>query len=111
MESNIKLGYTDWAVSSAFYAMYHMILALLYKLGYEGDNQECSINAIEYFILIKKIDLDIKYVKMIDPNIDNSIIKLRERFQYGAETKVDKETLSLIRDNAKEFVQKLQELI
>ena len=31
MDSNIKLGYKDWAVSSAFYAMYHAVLALLYK--------------------------------------------------------------------------------
>ena len=111
MNSNIKLGYNDWAVSSAFYAMYHAILALLYKMGYESTNQECSINAIEYFILVKKIDLDAKYIKMIDPNVDDSIIKLRERFQYGSETKVSNEILSLIKNNAKEFVEKFQELI
>ena len=111
MESNIELGYSDWAISSAFYAMYHAILALLYKLGCESTNQECSINAIEYFILNKKIDLDIKYLKMIDPNVDNSIIKLRERFQYGSEIKVSNELLSLTRNNAKEFVEKFQELI
>ena len=111
MESDIEKGYSDWAVSSAFYAMYHAVLALLYKLGYESENQECSINAIEYFILIKKIDLDIKYVKMIDPNIEESIIKLRERFQYGSETKVSSEILNTVRKNAKEFVEKFQELI
>ena len=110
-DSNIKLGYSDWAVSSAFYAMYHAILALLYKLSYESKNQECSINAIEYFILTEKIDLDIKYIKMIDPNVEDSIIKLRERFQYGTETKIDSQTLSLIKDNAKEFGEKFQELL
>ncbi|MEK6907436.1 MAG: HEPN domain-containing protein [Nanoarchaeota archaeon] len=111
MESDIEGGYSDWAISSAFYAMYHATLALLYKLGYESTNQECSINAIEYFILINKINLDIKYIKMIDPNVEDSIIKLRERFQYGSETKVNQEILSLIRNNAKEFVEKFQELI
>src|SRR3989344_3794058 len=110
-ESNIELGYSDWAVSSSFYAMYHAILALLYKLGYESTNQECSIAAIEYFILTKKIDLDIKYMRMIDPNVDDSIIKLRERFQYGSETKVSDEILSIIKNNAKEFVEKFQEVI
>ncbi len=110
-ESNINLGYSDWAVSSSFYAMYHAILALLYKLGYESTNQECSIIAIEYFILSKKIDVDIKYIKMIDPNVEGSIIKLRERFQYGTETKISKETLTNIQNNAKEFVEKFQELI
>ncbi len=110
-DSHIKLGFSDWAVSSAFYAMYHAILALLYKLGYESTNQECSINAIEYFILTKKINLDIKYIKMIDPNVESSFIKLRERFQYGTETKIDAQTMSLIKDNAKEFVEKFEELI
>jgi len=110
-ESNIKKGYSDWAVSSSFYAMYHAVLALLYKLGYESRNQECSIAAIEYFILTKKVDMDIKYIKMLDPEIENSIIKLRERFQYGTETKINKETLRAIIDNAKEFVEKFQEQI
>ena len=110
-DSNIKLGYSDWAVSSAFYAMYHAILALLYKLGYESTNQECSINAIEYFILTKKIKLDIKYIKMIDPKVDNSVIRLRERFQYGTETKISSEAIATIKDNAKDFVEKFQELI
>ncbi len=110
-ESNIELGYSDWAVSSSFYAMYHAVLALLYKLGYESTNQECSIAAVEYFIINKKIDLDLKYIKMIDPNVEESIIKLRERFQYGTETKISKETLKTIQNNAKEFVEKFQELI
>ena len=110
-DSNIKLGYSDWAVSSAFYAMYHAILALLYKLGYESTNQECSINAIEYFILTNRINLDIKYIKMIDPNVDNSIIRLRERFQYGTETMISSEAITTIKDNAKDFVEKFQELI
>lgn len=111
MESDIEKGYLDWAVSSAFYAMYHVILALLYKLGYESTNQECSINAMEYLILTKRINLDIKYIKMIDPKIEDSIINLRERFQYGSETKVSLEILNTVRKNAKEFVEKFQELI
>ena len=110
-ESNIEHGYSDWAVSSAFYAMYHAILALLYKFGYESTNQECSIATIEYFILTKKVNLDIKYIRMIDPETENSIIKLREKFQYGTETKVSKEILQIIRNNAKEFVEKFQEQI
>lgn len=110
-QSNMDLEYSDWAVSSAFYAMYHAILAVLYKLGYESTNQECSIAAIEYFILTKKIDIDIKYIKMIDHSTEESIIKLRERFQYGTEIKVNKEVLKTIMNNAKEFVEKFQELI
>ncbi len=109
--SNIDREYYDWAISSAFYAMYHALLALLAKLGYKSTNQECSIAAVEYFILSKKIVLDIKYIKMLDPAVEESIIKLRERFQYGAKTTVSKELALAVFANAKEFVEKFQELI
>ena len=110
-ESNLERGYLDWAVSSAFYAMYHAVLAMLYKLGYESTNQECSIATIEYFISIGKINLDIKYIRMLDPHLEDSILKLRERFQYGTETTISKEIVQVIRNNAKEFVEKFQELL
>lgn len=42
--------FPDWAVSAAFYAMYHALLAVLFRLGYESRNQECTINAVEHFI-------------------------------------------------------------
>jgi len=43
-------GFEDWAVSQAYYAMYHALLAILFKAGYESKNHECTINAIEYLI-------------------------------------------------------------
>lgn len=50
VDYNARGGFQDIAVSNAFYAMYHSLLALLLKLGYEARNQECAINAIQYFI-------------------------------------------------------------
>jgi len=35
MDYNIKGGFADIGVSNAFYAMYHSLLALLLRLGYE----------------------------------------------------------------------------
>jgi len=32
---NIKGGFSDWGVSQSYYAMYHSLLAVLFKLGYE----------------------------------------------------------------------------
>ncbi len=49
MESDIELGYSDWAISSAFYAMYHAVLALLYKCGIKSENHMGTI------ILLKEI--------------------------------------------------------
>src|SRR3990167_10300804 len=95
---NIKGGFQDIAVSNAFYAMYHSLLALLLKLGYEARNQECAINAIQYFIEIKKINIDIKYVDIIRRTSENKpkdAKTLREEFQYGIETSVNKDVLIL----------------
>ena len=39
---NIKGGFSDWGVSQAYYAMYHSLLAVLFRLGYESKNHECT---------------------------------------------------------------------
>ena len=114
MDYNIKGGFSDVAVSNAFYAMYHSLLALLLKLGYEARNQECAINAIQYFIGIKKIDLDIKYIDIIRRTSENKpkdAKTLREEFQYGIETSVNRDILNLIKDNAIDFVETFEKLL
>ena len=62
---NIKGGFNDWAVSQAYYTMYHGLLAILYKFGYESKNHECTISAVEYLIKTKKIGIDIKDIAFI----------------------------------------------
>ncbi len=108
VDYNIKGGFGDWAVSAAFYAMYHSLLAILYKLGYDSRNQECTINAIEHFIKIGKIKLDSKYIAMIrrtDELMGSDAKALREEFQYGTEIEVEDEILENMKDNAQEFVE------
>ncbi|MFH1409454.1 MAG: HEPN domain-containing protein [Nanoarchaeota archaeon] len=58
MDYNIQGGFSDWAISQSYYAMYHALLAILFKLGYESKNHECTINAVEYLIDEKKIELE-----------------------------------------------------
>jgi len=55
---NIRGGFSDWAVSQLYYSMYHSLLAVLFKKGFESKNHECTINAIEYLVEKKEIDLD-----------------------------------------------------
>lgn len=108
VDYNIKGGFSDWAVSAAFYAMYHSLLAILYKLGYDSRNQECTINAIEHFIKTGKINLDPKYIAMIrrtDELMGSDAKALREEFQYGTEIEVEHEILENMKSNAKEFVE------
>ena len=111
---NIKGNFSDVAVSSAFYAMYHSLLALLLKLGYEAKNQECAINAVQYFIESKKINLDIKYVDIIRRTSENKpkdAKTLREEFQYGIETSVNKDVLNIIKYKCVDFVETVERLL
>ncbi len=88
--------------------MYHSLLAILYKLGYESRNQECSINAIECFIKTGKIKLDLRYIAMIrrtDELMGSDAKTLREEFQYGTAIEVKCEVLENIKNNAKDFVE------
>ena len=55
-----KGGFSDWAVSAAFYCMYHCMLAILAKHGYESRNQTCTMAMIESLKEDGKIDLDKK---------------------------------------------------
>ena len=114
VEYNIKGGFGDWAVSAAFYAMYHSSLAILYKLGYDSRNQECTINAIEHFIKLGKLKLHSKYIAMIrrtDELMGSDAKALREEFQYGTEIEVNNGILKNMKDNAKEFVEAVRIVI
>lgn len=105
---NIKGGFGDWAVSAAFYAMYHSLLAILFKLGYDSRNQECTINAIDYFIKTGRINFDPGYITMIrrtDELMGSDAKALREEFQYGTEIEVEEEILGNIKNNSNEFVE------
>jgi len=111
MKHNIEGDFTDWAVSAGFYAMYHSLLAILYKLGYESRNQKCTINTVEHLIRKGEIRLDLKYISMIksaDELVGTDAKTLREEFQYGTLTKVNKEILNELKNDAMEFVEASQ---
>ena len=103
--------FPDWAVSAVFYAMYHALLAILFKLGYESRNQECTMVIIESLIDRKKINFDKRYVEMIRRTgemLPSDAKTLREEFQYGTEVSVNPEILNNLKENAIEFVEAAQ---
>lgn len=111
VDYNIKGGFTDWAVSQAYYAMYHALLAILFKHGYESQNHECTITAVEYLIKTKKVKLelaDIAFIRTAEQMKPQDAKALREEFQYGAKTDVNKEILGFLIKKAKEIVEKIE---
>jgi len=106
--------FPDWAVSAAFYAKYHSLLSILFKIGYESRNQECTINAVEHLIKGKIIDFDQKYIEMIrrtSEMMPKDSKALREEFQYGIKTDVNESLLQELKRNAIQFVEAVELLL
>ena len=87
-------SYSDWSASAFFYCIYYCFLAILLKYGYESRNQECTLAVIEMLIEKGIIDIELKYLNMLKltkaKEIDHSLIKIREEFQYGTGTSYHK---------------------
>lgn len=108
---NIKGGFSDWAVSQAYYAMYHGLLAILYKFGYASKNHECTISAVEHLIKTKKIQLDLKdiaFIRTTEQMKTKDAKSLREEFQYGTKTDINKEILNDLISKSKEIIEKIE---
>ncbi len=108
---NIKGGFSDWGVSQSYYAMYHSLLSILFKIGYESKNHECTINAVEFLIEQGKINLDMKdiaFIRTTEQMTSKDAKSLREEFQYGTETKVNEKLLNELLENAKRIVEKIE---
>mgnify|MGYP001569035516 FL=1 len=111
---NMQGGFDDWAVSQAYYAMYHSLLAILFRKGFESKNHECTINVIEYLIEMKQIDFgreDLMFIRATEQMTGKDAKSLREEFQYGTETKVNKMILQNLIHKSKEIVEKVEVLL
>lgn len=108
---NIKGGFSDWGVAQAYYAVYHSLLAILFKIGFESKNHECTINAVEYLIEKGRINLDLKdiaFVRTTGQMTAKDVKSLREEFQYGTETNVNEKLLKELVENSKLIVEKVE---
>ena len=108
---NIKGNFDDWAVSQSYYAMYHALLAILFKKGFESKNHECTINTIEFLIETKQIKFskeDLYFIRTTEQMTTKDAKSLREEFQYGTKTDVNKVLLSELLQKSKEIVEKIE---
>ncbi|MBI3190822.1 HEPN domain-containing protein [archaeon] len=116
-EHNLKLmvslkdtEFSDWCSSAAFYAMYHSLLAILAKFGYESGNQECTFALIGSMIEDKTIEFDkalLHSIAKIDPTKQmekESITEIREQYQYGTKLSIRDETYDELANAAKRIL-------
>ena len=108
---------TDWVASAAFYAMYHSLLAVLYKLGYESRNQECTITAIEILVENKKLSIDKALIDMIrnahyeELESKRNAKSTREEMQYSAKLSLGDARCKALMRNAISFVEKMRAVL
>lgn len=109
------MGYSDWSASAAFYCLYHCLLAVLAKEGYESRNQSCTIAYIENMIDDNKIALtkeELKEIfdKEIKENLEysNKILDIRENMQYSIKTIMEEQEFLNLKEKTKELFDKIR---
>jgi len=110
-----KGGFSDWCASAAFYSMYHALLAILSKFGYESENQECTFALIYSLIEDKKIDLNKEIVYKItslEPRAQElTTLEIREQYQYGTKTSIQENLYQELLELAKEVISNAKRII
>jgi len=83
-----KGDFSDISASTIFYSMYHCLLAIAVKFGYESRNQECTFALISSLIEDNKIDFEKELLDKIasldvEKNREKTSLEIREQYQYG----------------------------
>ncbi len=108
----------DWTIICGYYAMYHAVLASLFKIGIRATAHYCAIAAFkkfyvergkvapEYIIYIKKAkQLEQKYTETLEKAQEERVIE-----QYGVEILTNEDAEWIIA-HAKAFVLKIEEAL
>jgi len=109
----LEKKFSDISVSTVFYSIYHSLLAILSKFGYESGNQECTFALIYSLIEDGKIDLEkgiIDEISSLELG-EEGIVSLRERYQYGVELSMKMEIFNENFEIAKKLLGKVKEII
>ena len=110
-----KAGYSDWSASASFYSLYHLLLALISKKGFESRNQTCTFALVESLIDLKEISLtkeELKEIfdKDITDNLEHSskILDIRENMQYSMKSELNEQEFLSLRERTKVLFDKLR---
>ncbi len=107
----------DWALNVGFYAIYHCLLGILAKYGYESRNQSCTLSMLLKLIKEGKLILSKDLVLQFDTleiNPSSPTVRMeRETSTYGIGTSIDlqqiKRLKGLILDIQRETIRVLGE--
>jgi uncharacterized protein (UPF0332 family) len=109
-------NYSDISASTVFYSMYHSLLAIAIKFGFESRNQECTFALIANLIDEGKIDLDRSLLDKIasfdtSNEDDETSLGIREKYQYGTSMTLNDDIYEELFNLGKEVISKTKEII
>ena len=113
----LKEKFSDISATTTFYSIYHSLLAILTKFGYESRNQECTFAAVYSLIENKKINIDksemdkIALLSSKDSEDKESVIEIREKYQYGTDLTMREDLYNSTLILAKDILGKTKEII
>lgn len=105
-------NFSDISASTVFYSMYHCLLAIASKFGYESGNQECTFALIYSLIEDGQIDFDKELLNKIaslevkEVTNEKTSTEIREEYQYGTELSIRDDLYVKILELAKEVISK-----
>jgi len=110
-----SIGFSDWSASAAFYCLYHGLLAMMAKEGFESRNQSCTFALIDELIMkgrisLTKEELDDIYDQDTAEDLEHSskILDLRENMQYSVKTSLEEQEFQLLKERTKKLFDKIR---
>lgn len=113
----LKKGkFSDISASTIFYSMYHCLLAIAIKFGYESRNQECTFALIHSFIEDKKIEFEEEILDKIasfdiEKSRERTSVEIREQYQYGTNLSIKDNIYEELFELAKNVLSKTKVII
>ncbi len=109
-------GFSDISASTVFYSMYHCLLAIAEKFGYESRNQDCTFALIYSLIEDGRINFEVGLLNKIasldvKQGDEKTSIEIREHYQYGTELSIKDDIYKELLDLAKEVIINTKEIL
>ena len=108
-------NFEDVSVSMVFYSMYHCMLAIAARFGYESRNQTCTIALMQSLKEEGKIDIDDKHINMFkyaEAETEENVIEMREEYTYGTElTVINKDKINDLIEDCKKLIDAAREIV
>ena len=113
-------SFYDWCIVIYYYAIYHGVLSLISKVGFESKNHIASISALTYIYYHKRNLLNKREIQLV---IDNFNIKgeeiefianskeMRERASYNVDKSFDLLQAKNLQKRTVDFVNNVKEIL